>query len=51
MNSTSTYLMLPENRFDPNTTEFINNLVITPLNINYRYMNNLSALEETVEVD
>lgn len=43
--------MLPENRFDPNTTTFVNNLVLSQLNINYRYMNNETAMEETVEVD
>lgn len=44
MNATSVYLMLPENRFDPNSTEFVNNLVQATLNINYRYFNNLTAL-------
>lgn len=44
MNRTQTLLFLPENRFDTNSTTLINNMVSTPLNINYRFMNNASAL-------
>lgn len=45
------YPLLPENRFDHATKKFINNLVYQPVNINYRYMKNQSAMEETIFVD
>ena len=51
INTTGTYLFLPENRFDSVNQTFMNNLVYTPLNINNRYLRDTSAYEETLFVD
>ena len=51
INTTSSYLFMPENRFNVNTSTFFNNLVQAQLNINHLYMKNTSALEETLYVD
>jgi hypothetical protein len=51
MNNALVYLFLPENRFDPEGRKFVNNLVFQGLNINRFYMNNASAMEETLFVD
>lgn len=51
MNNSPIWLFLPENRFDPDKQKFINNLVEQKLNINSFYMNNQSAMDETLYVD
>ena len=51
MNTTVSLLYLPENRFDPVEKVFKNNLVNTPIAINFRYFKSDSALEETLFVD
>ena len=43
--------MLPENRFDAETMNLVNNLVETPLNMNFRYMRADSSFIETLFVD
>lgn len=51
MNLSIIILDLPENRFDPNSTKFINSLVTANLNMNFRYMKNTTSMEETIFVD
>ena len=51
INDTYNYLFFPENRYDEENDKLINNLIVQQLNINYRYMNNLSSFEETVYLD
>lgn len=51
MNNALIYLFLPENRFDPDSQKFINNLQYQTLNINSYYLNQSASMEETVYAD
>jgi hypothetical protein len=51
INGTLVYLFLPENRYDVNASRLVSGLVLTHLNINFRYLHNTSGLEETLFID